>query len=93
VRRPTPAGAAVRAVSPNGRPGDRAAADGRAGAGGAGRVVPHADRGVPRLAEVEADLRARLRPACRDWAEADFDALVVRIARVKVRWAEAEYPD
>jgi hypothetical protein len=37
-----------------------------------------------------ADLRIRLQPVCRDWDAAAFDALVLRIARTKVRWADVE---
>ncbi len=48
---------------------------------GAGRADPRVERHV-------AELRGRLRPVCREWPEAEFDALVQRIARTKVRWNE-----
>jgi hypothetical protein len=35
-----------------------------------------------------ADLRRRLRAACRDWSEAEFESLVYEIARRKLRWGE-----
>ena len=46
-----------------------------------------ADGGDPQLAQHVAELRSRLRPVCRDWDEATFEALVLSIARSKVRWA------
>ncbi|GJG87318.1 hypothetical protein tb265_24990 [Gemmatimonadetes bacterium T265] len=36
---------------------------------------------------------ARLGAVCRHWEAADFDALVDRIARTKLRWADLGYPD
>ena len=44
----------------------------------------------PRIALLVADLVRRLRPVCRDWDDAEFEALVHRIAQMKVRWAEAK---
>jgi hypothetical protein len=46
----------------------------------------------PRLALVVAELRRRLRPVCRDWADPEFEALVHRIARTKLRWADRAEP-
>lgn len=54
------------------------------GTGLAGGGVPAADRLTPLV----TDLQRRLRPLCRDWDEAEFDALVDRIARCKLRWAD-----
>ena len=45
-----------------------------------------------RLEQLRADLRARLRPACRHWPDGEFEALVQRMARMKLRWSEMEYP-
>ena len=52
-----------------------------------------ADATDPQLARHVAELRSRLRPVCRDWDEASFEALVIDIARSKVRWAQAGYRD
>jgi hypothetical protein len=54
---------------------------------GAAGAVAAAD---PQLARHVADLTMRLRPICRDWDEAAFEALVLRIARTKVAWGAAE---
>lgn len=43
-----------------------------------------------RLARLTADIAARLRPVCAAMPPADFDALVNDIARLKLRWAEAQ---
>jgi hypothetical protein len=43
-----------------------------------------------RLARLTADVAARLRPVCAALPPADFDALVEDIARLKLRWADAE---
>jgi hypothetical protein len=48
------------------------------------------ERADARLARHVAALRTRLRPICRDWDAAAFEALVLRIARTKVAWAAAE---
>jgi hypothetical protein len=42
------------------------------------------------LARHVADLKTRLRPICRDWDEAAFEALVLRMVRTKMSWAAAE---
>jgi hypothetical protein len=42
------------------------------------------------LAGHVADLKTRLRPICRDWDEAAFEALVLHMARTKVAWAAAD---
>ena len=57
---------------------------GSSGAGEAG----HAENADPRLASQVAELSMRLRAVCADWREAEFDALVQRIARTKLRWAD-----
>ncbi len=41
-----------------------------------------------RLPALTASLAARLRAVCRGWDAAEFDALVERIARTKLRWAD-----
>ena len=43
-----------------------------------------------RLARLTVDIAARLRPVCAGMPPAAFDALVADIARLKLRWAEAE---
>jgi hypothetical protein len=65
----------------------------RARAGGADRPGDGTSTGPanPGLARQVAELSARLRPVCQDWGEAEFEALVLHIARMKVRWAEAGY--
>lgn len=64
---------------------------------GAGTTGPStdtpADGADPELAHLVDELRSRLRPVCRDWKEAEFEALVHVIARSKVRWARAGYRD
>lgn len=55
--------------------------------GGAARSTEVAD---PRLARHVAELRVRLRPLCRDWDAAAFEALLLSIAQTKVRWADGE---
>jgi len=47
--------------------------------------------GDARVARLLDDLRRRLRPACRDWSEAEFEAVIQRIARAKLRWTDAGY--
>ena len=42
----------------------------------------------PRVAALADDLRRRLRPVCRDWDDADFEAVIERIAGIKARWTE-----
>ncbi len=46
-----------------------------------------------RVAPLAADLRRRLRAVCRDWDDAEFEAMVQQIARRKARWSEAELGD
>ncbi len=43
-----------------------------------------------RLAPLAASLAARLGPVCRHWEPAAFDALVARIARTQLRWADRD---
>ncbi len=58
-----------------------------------GAVAAAAGEGADaRLERHVADLRTRLRPICRDWDEAAFEALVLRMARTKVRWAATDAP-
>jgi hypothetical protein len=40
------------------------------------------------VAMLADDIRQRLGPICRDWREDDFEAVVHRIARMKMRWIE-----
>lgn len=47
----------------------------------------------PRFALLVARLSARLRPVCTGWDDAEFEALVHQIARMKVRWGEAYRSD
>jgi hypothetical protein len=47
--------------------------------------------GDARVAPLLDDLRRRLRPACRDWSEAEFEAVIQRIARAKLRWTDSGY--
>ena len=61
---------------------------GRDGQGG--RVDSLGDGRDPRLAALAASLSARLGPVCRDWDPAEFRALVERIARTQLRWAERD---
>jgi hypothetical protein len=44
-----------------------------------------------RIAGLAADLRGRLALVCRDWDEADFEALVQQMARTKARWTDAGF--
>ena len=43
-----------------------------------------------RLERHVADLRTRLQPICGAWDASAFEALVLRIARTKARWADVE---
>jgi hypothetical protein len=40
------------------------------------------------LAALVLDVRRRLRPVCGELGEAEFETLVHRIARTKLRWTE-----
>jgi hypothetical protein len=62
-----------------------------AGAGGA-PTTRDAERCEARLERLAADLRVRLRPVCRDWSDADFEALVRDVARFKARWSADTRP-
>lgn len=68
------------------------------------RKIPELRRpGIGRAAEREGfdarftllstDLRRRLRRVCLHWDEADFDALVRQIARMKIRWGDPDRAD
>jgi hypothetical protein len=63
--------------------------------GASSGAAPKPDRGAqdPRLALHAADLRSRLRHVCRDWKEDDFEEVVQRMARMKVRWSELDRAD
>ena len=52
---------------------------------------PHAPANDPRINAVATGVAARLRAACEGWDAAEFEALVERIARTKVRWADLGY--
>lgn len=56
---------------------------------------PKGDRRVPdgRVALFADDLRSRLRCVCGHWEEDDFEKIVQRIARMKVRWSELDRAD
>ena len=43
------------------------------------------------LSALAASITVRLRGVCADWDAAEFDALVQRIARTKLRWADRGY--
>ena len=49
--------------------------------------------GDPRFVSLVAQVARRLRPSCAEWEEQEFQALVRRIARMKVRWDDAFCPD
>jgi hypothetical protein len=44
-----------------------------------------------RLSALAGSLATRLRAVCADWDAGEFDALVERIARTKLRWADRGY--
>ncbi len=44
-----------------------------------------------RLSVLAASLATRLRAVCADWEAREFDALVERIARTKLRWTDRGY--
>ena len=44
-----------------------------------------------RLSALATSLATRLRGVCADWDAGEFDALVQRIARTKLRWADREH--
>ena len=46
-----------------------------------------------RIALYADDVRRRLRHICCDWSEPDFEALVLQIARMKVRWSDLDRAD
>lgn len=46
-----------------------------------------------RLTLLTADLRRRLRRVCQHWDDAEFDALVQKIARTKMRWGDPDRAD
>ena len=53
--------------------------------GASARTRP--DAADAQLARHVAELRIRLRSVCGDWDESAFEALLLAIARSKVRWA------
>ncbi len=62
-----------------------------------GRSTPSAAAGPDaatvdaRLSALAASLATRLRGVCADWDAREFDALVERIARTKLRWTDRGY--
>ena len=54
-------------------------------------TLPPGGAADARLAALTASLATRLRAVCDDWEAAEFDALVERIARTKLRWADRGY--
>jgi hypothetical protein len=46
-----------------------------------------------RLSTLAASLATRLRAVCADWEAREFDALVERIARTKLRWTDRGYAE
>ena len=58
-------------------------------ASGDGSIAAFASTpGDPRVVPLVAELRRRLRPACRGWDEAAFEALLHHMARTKLRWTD-----
>ncbi|HEX5971528.1 MAG TPA: hypothetical protein VFY85_06350 [Gemmatimonadaceae bacterium] len=45
------------------------------------------------IAMIADDIRQRLAPICRDWSEHDFEVVVQRIARMKLRWMQLDRVD
>ena len=45
-----------------------------------------------RVAALERDLRGRLGPVCRGWPAPEFEALVCRLAGMKLRWMDERAP-
>jgi hypothetical protein len=39
------------------------------------------------------DIRSRLAPICSEWSEREFETVVQRIARMKVRWMDLDRAD
>ena|SRR5690349_6393516 len=60
-------------------------------ADGAPSAAPEPRPADPRVAALADDLRRRLRPVCRDWDDADFEAVIERIAGIKARWTDGEW--
>ncbi len=52
---------------------------------------PDAAAADVRLSALAASLATRLRGVCADWDAGEFDALVQRIARTKLRWTDCGY--
>ena len=52
-------------------------------------AVPQTDSDA-QFAQLRAALAVRLAAVCRDWDPTAFDALIERMARTKLRWAERE---
>ena len=51
-------------------------------------AAPDAATADVRLSALAASLATRLRAVCVDWDAGEFDALVERIVRTKLRWAD-----
>ena len=45
------------------------------------------------IAMIADDIRQRLAPICCDWSEHDFELVVQRIARMKLRWMQLDGMD
>ena len=62
-------------------------------AGGAHDAATFDGRGSldARVSPLAASLAQRLAAVCRNWDAAEFDALVQRIARMKLRWVDQGY--
>ena len=45
------------------------------------------------VAMLADDIRERLAPICSEWSEHDFEAVVQRIARIKLRWMQLDRAD
>jgi hypothetical protein len=83
-------GAAWRAPAPVPPDGGSAPADGTpatAGLDGGSGERRGDDR---RLGDLERDLRGRLGAVCRGWPAPEFEAIVRRLADMKLRWFDEE---
>lgn len=60
------------------------------GGGTSEGLRPRPQDGDPRFAQLVARLGERLRPVCAGWDEDRFQALVLRIARMKAQWGELD---
>ena len=72
--------------------GGTARTDGTGGAGCLDRLSCDRRGADRRLADLERDLRDRLGPVCRGWPAPEFEALVRRLAGMKLRWMDERAP-